>query len=808
MILGHLRMLVRPAVWAGVVLLAVTGNRLAADSLAGRVTDPQGAAVAEARVTLLNRTGGELRNTIASAAGEYRFDEIPAGTYLIEGRNTGETLKASQDVTVAGDSTLNLTLAVGPTTIRVVVTATNTPLSEQEVAKVLDVVDSEEIEQRDEFSVTEAIRNVPGVRVQQLGGPGSFTDVRTRGMREQDTAVLVDGLRLRDPGSPQGDATALFEDMTIVDTAKIEYLRGSGSSLYGTNAMAGVININSNQGGGKLRGSVRAEGGGLGMRRETANFGGGLADDRFVYSGGFAQLNTDGVRGKGPYRNTGGQVFAKANFTPQFSVSARFWGSNTKLRNEDNPSFPAAVLANFPASGPIKAIPLGDSQLGLVENRQPYTVGNANFVPSVFDPDANRLGSFVAAAVIARYQIAPSTAYRMSYQGVSTRRTYVDGPLGPGDFEPLVGTREHYNGRTDTVQHRLDSRIGQHNLINVGYEFEREQYSDLLADLSPGSQPATVRIQQISHSAFGQDQIQFLDSRLQIALSGRTQVYELQQPQFSGGTNPYVGVKVASPPVAYTGDASAAYFFRGSQTKLRGHIGNSYRAPAPYERFGAYVQGGFPSFYGDPRLKPERALAMDGGIDQWFWNSRVRMGATYFYTDLSETIIFTFSNFPANDPFGRFGGYKNSQGGGIARGVELSGEFAPSSRTRIQASYTYTNSEQRLPTIAPNFFNSLGVSPHMFTAMATQWLTPRLNATFDFFYASTYPLSPFGAQGREFLFAGPKKGDLVVNYRLPVGEDRSVDVYGKVENLFNNAYYEQGYRSPRAWGIGGLKYNW
>ena len=79
MILRNLRTFVRPAIWAGIVLLAATGPRLAADSLSGRVLDPQGAAVAQAQVTLLNRTSGELRNTVASAAGEYRFDEVPAG---------------------------------------------------------------------------------------------------------------------------------------------------------------------------------------------------------------------------------------------------------------------------------------------------------------------------------------------------------------------------------------------------------------------------------------------------------------------------------------------------------------------------------------------------------------------------------------------------------------------------------------------------------------------------------------------------------------------------------------------------------
>ena len=61
-----------------------------------------------------------------------------------------------------------------------------------------------QISHRAEFALSEAIRNVPGVRVQQNRGPGSFTTIQTRGLRNQDTAVLIDGLRFRDAASIAG----------------------------------------------------------------------------------------------------------------------------------------------------------------------------------------------------------------------------------------------------------------------------------------------------------------------------------------------------------------------------------------------------------------------------------------------------------------------------------------------------------------------------------------------------------------------------------------------------------------------------
>ena len=82
--------------------------------------------------------------------------------------------------------------------------------------------------------------------------------------------------------------------------------------------------------------------------------------------------------------------------------------------------------------------------------------------------------------------------------------------------------------------------------------------------------------------------------------------------------------------------------------------------------------------YGDPRLRPERSIAVDGGLDQYLLGNRLRLSGTFFYTRLQEVIIFDFSGAinPATDPFGRFGGYRNT-GGGLVRGLEASFEIAP-----------------------------------------------------------------------------------------------------------------------------------
>ena len=630
-------------------------DSLRSASLEGRILDPQGAVVAGARLQLFDRNSGALHETRSRTDGSYAFATVVPGDYLLEGEAAESALAGSLEASVRGDVSRDLTLSVLATSTEVVVTASSTPVAVQEVAKALDVIDSQQIALRDEFSLGEAIRGVPGVRVQQLRGPGSFTTVQTRGMRNHDTAVLIDGLRFRDAASAHGDATAFYEAMNIVNVERIEFLRGSGSSLYGSHAMAGVLNVASRQGGGRPHGEVRAEGGGLGMLRGVGRFGGGLGADRLVYSGGFSHLNvTRGHRGGSPHRNTGAQAFAKYALTPNLSLSGRLWGADSFLALAESPAFTDAVVANFPASGTVPARPLQLRQLESFERSQPFDAGRATFIPSPIDPDARRVSSFVAAALVLRYQLAPGSSYRLAYQLVDTERSYMDGPAGPGRFEPGVSNLSRFDGETHTFQARTDQRLGAYGLITLGYEGEYENYLDLNTDESPAPTESRVGIDQASHAFFGQDQVRFLDGNLQVSLAGRAQIFRPGAPTFAGALSPYERDRVPNPARALTGDVAAAYFLRDSQTKLRAHAGNSFRSPSAYERFGgAYSSfSGAYSYWGDPRLSPERSVAVDAGIDQWLAGSRFRLSGTFFYTDLQETIIFDFATSPRTMPSG------------------------------------------------------------------------------------------------------------------------------------------------------------
>jgi iron complex outermembrane receptor protein len=784
-------------------------------TLSGRVTDPQGAGVEGAHVTLYERARTQLRlSTVTDASGAYRFERLAPGEYLLETEARGFAPGAAQTVTLAREasSTLDVRLEVAGVAAEVVVTASDTPQTVDEVSKAVTSVTRREIEERDEATVTDALTTVPGLRVQQLGGPGSLVSVKTRGLRNQDTAVLIDGLRFRDPSAPEADAASFLSDLQVTDAGRIEVLRGSGSSLYGTNAAGGVVNVVTDEGGGPFRGQLFAEGGGLGFARGRAQFSGSAgAAERLVWSAGVSHLNVSkGVDGDDAARSTNAQGRALVRLTPTATLSARVYASDSFAQLNEEPQ----AVGTLPATGVIDARPVSHDELRRYESGTPLRqldLGAATFLPAANDPDFSRAARFFSGAVTFAQRPTEAFGYSVTYHGLSTHRSLNEGPAVPGDpadffFEPHGSTANDFDGTVNTLSARTDFRLGRHNLFNAGYEFERETFSTAFNDVTPAGN-SSADVDEHSHAFFAQDQLRFLGDRLQLSAAFRAQTFRLGTPRFTPTAGaPYDGLTFDSPPNAYTGDGSIAYLFRSTNTKLRGHVGNGYRKPSLYERFGTVFDSFFGfSAFGDPRLAPERSVAFDAGVDQTFPSNRARLSATYFYTRLQEVI--GFGNTP-NDPFGRFGGYVNT-GGGLSRGAELSGEFAPYSRLDLFASYTFVNSDLRRPSVA-GVLRAFAIPEHQFTLVANARLGSRVAVNFDLVASSDY-LAPIFDPGtftsRAFRFDGIRKGDLTASYTIPLSDTRRLRLFGKIENVFDRDYYENGFRTPGINGRAGAALN-
>ncbi len=776
-------------------LLVAAVSLLNAESavISGTTKDSSGAAVTGARVTLRLLASSVVSTTNSNSAGHFQFNDLTPGNYLLAASAPGLTIARPQDVSLSPGENRQVTLEllVSAVQAQVSVTAASLPESVDRVSKQLAIVNANDAEKRGIFSVAGALRYLPGVRVTTLGGPGTYSSIEIRGMRSYDTAVLFDGFRFRDPTSPEGDATAYLGSLMLVDSSRIEVLQGSGSSLYGTNAMAGTVNVITDPGGGRFHGDLDAQGGGLGLARGLADFAGGALDNRLLYSAGVSHLNVSrGAADAGPVRDWTGKGALSYLLTPAIRIGADVF-ANTGYQQENLDPYPLE-----------SAVVTGITPAGLT-----------TYIPSLGNPDSARYSHFLDSVFRFRQQINPRLSYRIAYNLVDASRDNTDGPGGPStpyEFQPVFNTSSRYSGRIDTLQARADYLPGAHQTITAGYEFERERYLQVASDQNPNPSArvytSTGDTQQ-SNAVFAQDQLRFLRNRLEILLSGRYTQDILAQPALTGAASPYANIPLPSPPAAYTGDASIAYFFKASATKLRAHVGNSFRMPSIYERFGGYFFGGIYFPIGDPNLAPERAVSGDFGFDQYFLNTRLRLSGTYFYSELQQVI--GYLSFPPGyvDQYGRTGGYYNT-GGGISRGVEISAELHPARQTTVSASYTYTNPKDRVSEYyTGTTFDPLqrpGIMPQMFTLVATQQFGSRIDVAADFKAGSSYLYPLYGLEGYAYRFDGPRLLGISGGYTIPVNERVSVRMYVRVSNALGQHFFDEGFPTPGRWAVGGL----
>jgi iron complex outermembrane receptor protein len=657
-----------------------------------------------------------------------------------------------------------------------------------EVSKTVNIITGQEMRERADFSLVESLRSIPGFRIQQLGGFGRTASIKARGLRNQDTAILLDGVRLRDAAAITGDASPFLSDITLTSVSRVEVLRGSGSSLYGTNAIGGTVNFITPSPQAGPHGQVSYASGGLGFQRLRGNFTDAMDNGKFGFNLAVARTAyTKGIDGNDDSFNTNFQTRLHFQPTPNTIISGRFFISDAFVRLNSNPD----TFGTLPTS---KAT---------VINARP----GVNFISDADDPDNTQKSKFFLGHGTLTQVVRPDLVLTATYSGLRTSRKNDNGPLGAG-FQST--STSIFDGLIQTTNASMNW-TPKYQSVKIGYEFEHEKYGNDGRTPS-GTGNFFTRAYQSSNTIFAQDLISIYGGRLQFAGGLRVQTFHLEHPKFSLANAPYSGVAPLNPPTAYTFDGAASYFFRSTDTKIRAHVGNGYRVPSLYERFGTFFSSfGKPGFIalGDPNLKPERTIALDFGIEQNLLGDKGRLSAVYFYTHLIDTIGYGNVVPDIGSTPRPFGGYLNTKGG-IARGGEFSGNLKPTNSTDFFASYTITKSLQREPQIAGSgILTTLGIPEHQFTLVATQRYE-RFWVNFDLLISSSY-LAPIFSNSvfRTYVyrFEGNRRGDLTAGYTFKLNKEKfDLRLFGTIENVFDNAYYENGFRKAGRNGRIGLSF--
>lgn len=174
------------------------------------------------------------------------------------------------------------------TTPKIEVTGFRVPTLLNETSQGVSVMSEPEIRARNPDTIHQLFTQIPGVHIDQTGGPGGISSVYIRGSDPNHVLILVDGVRMNDPTNDRG-GTYDLSSITPAMIERVEVIRGGGSAIYGADAMGGVINIITKRG--KPGAPSVTLNGGLGTKG-FANAGAGVSggNDTATYSFGLSQL--------------------------------------------------------------------------------------------------------------------------------------------------------------------------------------------------------------------------------------------------------------------------------------------------------------------------------------------------------------------------------------------------------------------------------------------------------------------------------------------------------------------------------------
>ncbi|MGH7389782.1 MAG: TonB-dependent receptor plug domain-containing protein [Candidatus Rokuibacteriota bacterium] len=297
-------------------------------------------------------------------------------------------------------------------------------------------------------------------------------------------------------------------------------------------------------------------------------------------------------------------------------------------------------------------------------------------------------------------------------------------------------------------------RLGKWSTLSVGGEYRDER----------GSNRGAFKKSIATGSLFVQDELRLFD-RLFLTGSVRYEDNEV----FGDETTPRVG---------------AALVIKETGTRVRGAWGEGFRAPTINDLFFPDLTGGLCPSFGNPDLEPERSTSWEAGVDQDFWQRRIRLSGTYFHNSFDDLI--TVVDVPPT-PAGVAAGFPGcAQSGNVGRartqGLEFSAEIEPLDWLLLFVTYTYTDTEDLETGLELRRF-----ARHRWATGLVVHPIERLSLFAQAFVVSSQLESTFAGRN-----PGYHRIDFGGTYRLVgrVGAMERLEFTARVENVTNQTYDE------------------
>lgn len=434
-----------------------------------------------------------------------------------------------------------------------VVTATRIPTPTERVPAAVTVITRADIEERGYQTLAEALRTVPGMNVVALGGPGQQTSAFVRGANSNHVLVLLDGVPIHDPSEPNGAFN--FGNDLLFDIERIEVVRGPASSLYGSGAIGGVINLVSRRAapgrtvqyyGEAAGGTERTLRGGLGAMGQAG------AVDYLVSTNGLSTRGFD-ITPRRLAGDTGERDGLRAGAaTARFGVQL---DAGTRIE---------ALLRWREMRSDFDNVPRDD--------------------PNMEANDRRWYGQLRGETTLAGG--AWTTGLRAAV--TQDRRIYTNRP----DARSSSNTRDTYAGERLTLDWGNRIRLGDLGpLADSAFAFGATFFEDRVeSGFGSGAFRTTTDARAQSGAVHAGWQAQLIE-RLDISFGLRRDEAE----DFDGFTSWRAGAVYALPEIS---------------SRLRVAAGTAFRAPTLYQRFGRST-----TFRGNPNLQPEDSFGWELGAE-------------------------------------------------------------------------------------------------------------------------------------------------------------------------------------------------
>lgn len=505
----------------------------------------------------------------------------------------------------------------------VVITATRTNVKEDHIANTVTVITAEEIKARRINFVAEILRTVPGLDVISGGGTGQQTSVFTRGSNSNQTLVLIDNIRMNDPGNPNNSFD--FANLQVDDIERIEILRGAASSMWGADAMGGVIHIITKHGKGPANYNGMAEGGNY----NTWKVGGGVSGevDQLSYSVDASHLSnlsvsaaaqSMGNRERDPYQNTTFQSRFNYKVTEDLDLD---WSTRYNQAGAGMDNCGGFGYKSYSGSGFVPC----DNRFYYNNANQLYTRGQGRWF--LFD----------------RFW---EQRFGVNYT-MSDRQTYYTSKTISPDWTP-PGTN---NGEETKVEWLNFLHFNENETLLIGAE---GRFDSLYSQSGLGAASSSYNNSMNNGGYYIQNDLDWLE-RFHTTAGARIDSNSIYGSHSTWKFNQVMAVPETS-------------------SRIKANIGTAFRAPSLCEIS--------KQCYGNPNLMPETSIDWDAGIEQDFMDRKATAGVVYFDNNYNNLIQWNPS---ANGGLGSL----SNIGTAIARGVETFAEYKPMSELSFRINYTY-----------------------------------------------------------------------------------------------------------------------